>query len=322
MVEARAARAVEEELERAEPQPGVAEARCEAEPGERRGRVDRRAVPRRERRVEHDPARQRVRGAERLPGARARRRRGQLVDRRHAVARPAVAHVVGELARERILRRARHREEVEALLDDAGRLAARVALDAAVDGLEERAVDPRARHRDGARDLAVHALAHDDGVAGRDRIELRLRRQGLAERALPDDPRAGRRPRRLLADAREDRRHGELAHDHPEAVRERRELDVRVGVDHPRQRGPPVEIDRLDAVAGEARDLGARAERDERAVLDEERLGERARRVEGADPPVQEREASIDHRARDGTTLLATTVARNNRVACGQGRRR
>ncbi len=152
----RLAGAVEEELERADRKPGMAAGERGGDAGVLLDRADGGLVTGGQDRVQNDPARHGVGGCEAAPGVNRRRRRRQLVDRGHAEA--------GErgqrLRRHRVLQPGGvgggHREEVEPLLDQAGRLAVGRALHPRPGGLDEAAIDPGRRERGRARGQLVH----------------------------------------------------------------------------------------------------------------------------------------------------------------------
>ena len=148
----------------------------------------------------------------------------------------------------------------------------------------------------GHDDPAVAEL-HVDGIVGRGRFELGLRRPApLGELQLVpaagDDEPAARRPRsRGRADPRQ--RFGQRPRADPVhlgAERQRGAHGVQMRVDEPRDDRAAAELDDARGRAREAANLRRAAERQDLAVANRERFAQRRLRVDGDDLAVEQHE--------------------------------
>ena len=186
-------------------------------------------------------------------------------------------------------RRDRVRDQGHRVVDeDAGRRAVLVAQDAPAGGIRGGLCDARELHRLRVREqrMPVDAVQHHRPVRQRS-AQRAVRGKGLAGPevlvpAVADDPRiarARRERRRAPHDLleRRDVREVDLVQRHPD----RREVEVRV--DQPRQHRDVAEIERLGARTAQRPRAFARADVDEPPVPHRERLRPRSARIYGVD---------------------------------------
>ena len=294
----RSERSVDEPLERADAQPGVAAPfRSEAFRGD--------GVP------QSLPAVQRNRGVDsrgQAACARGAVEHGEIVPRPHVVdgrdsLRRDVAHrgleraILQRIARRRHLRR----DEIHRVVfEDAGQLAPRVADDLAARDIRRLARHPGGaeRGRVGQRHVAVEPV-DPDGMVRRGRIDPVAARQLVRPSSVwSQSPPVIHVPAGTVAanavDARDERlaRRGipELDGREPEPAIE----EVNVGIDEAGHDEPAAEIHDLGAVGTRA-DVGRAADRDDSIAGDDDRFGFGLRGVAGPDPAVDERQR--DHGA-------------------------
>ena len=145
----------------------------------------------------------------------------------------------------------------------------------------------------------MHALAYEHGVARRGAIQLPASRQPRTERTLGDHP--GTRFRTVGGPVDPLYRLGRLAeaHIHPQPFGHGRELDVAVGVDHPRQDSAPFQVD--TRCVGGQRALGVIAYGYDHPAVDRDATRDRIVVVQRAYTPAKQRQAAaraVRHKAR------------------------